>query len=454
MCVSLAGSPAHADLSDDFIFGSYGRVGISSDGEGAAGQKASIVPYGPRLAEDNYLELDLGYWAWRGENAKVKIMTGVAFGDALFHYNGQWDASMSLRQLYLEAEDIAKTGIYTWLGSRCYRGDDIYLLDFWPMDEQNTLGLGVGWRDSMTELTLHTGVNRLNNKYQFESISVPDNYYGSTSIDILDRQRSVTSLKAERRFGGNDGALGLKLRLYGEFHYLPSGTEPNGDALTNDATRDTRELPNDRGFLAGLQFGMWNFARNGHLNVWLRYATGLAAYDELAIPAAQNLDRRAVDAHEFRLAFSGNAEFPIADDLGFGIAYGGYFRNFEDGDGNEEDFDDRNEGVIAVRPELFVGLFTPAIEVSYQFSRANGLNPRSQNQDMASVWQFGLVPALTFSKDPGTYSRPQLRFIYSISKLNQAALDRYAADDPRSDKDIVHYIGARAEWWFGRGGGY
>ncbi len=440
---------AEDPLGDDFIFGSYGRIGISSDGDGAAGQNAQLVGYGPRLAEQNYLELDFGLWAFKHKHARVKIMSGLAFGDAFFHYNGDWNAQVSLRQLYLEADQLGGTGFFTWLGSRSYRGDDIYLLDFWPMDEQNTMGLAVGWRGHNREAVLHTGVNRLNQDYQFENTNIPDAFYGSTSVTVLDRQRSVTSLKLEQRWGGNDNDLGLKLRLYGEIHYLPAG-----EKLLDGSYYQTEGLPTDFGWLAGVQFGMWNFARNGHLNVWLRYASGLAAYDELAIPQAQNLDHKAIDAHEFRLAFSGNAEFKATDKLNWGIAYGGYFRNFEDGDGNDKDFDDRNEGALVIRPELFTGFFTPAVEASVQFSRANGLNPKTQNQDTAAIYQFGLVPAITFSENPGTYSRPQIRLIYSISLLNQAALDRYAAGDPRSENDVVHYLGARAEWWFGRGGGY
>ena len=44
-----------------FHFGSYGRVGISSDANGGPGRQMNIARHGPRLGEGPYLELDLYY---------------------------------------------------------------------------------------------------------------------------------------------------------------------------------------------------------------------------------------------------------------------------------------------------------------------------------------------------------------------------------------------------------
>ncbi len=43
-----------------------------------------------------------------------------------------------------------------------YRGDDIYLLDFWPLDNLNTLGGGLAYTflDDL-DVKLHAGVNQL-----------------------------------------------------------------------------------------------------------------------------------------------------------------------------------------------------------------------------------------------------------------------------------------------------
>ncbi len=49
----------------------------------------------------------------------------------------------------------------------------------------------------------------------------------------------------------------------------------------------------------------------------------------------------------------------------------------------------------------------------------------------------------------GTYSRPQIYFIYTVSRMNDDA--RIALYDPRDVRygdEVVHYLGAGVEWWF------
>ena len=430
----------------EFRFGGYGRVNVSTDGDGGRGRSSQIVPWGPRITKPGYIELDFAYGAWRAPDAKVDTVVTLALEDAFFHYTGQWESAIAVRQAYAEAYDLLIEGGFVWVGSRMVRGDDIYLLDFWPMDILNTMGAGLGWRGPREELSLHAGFNRLENAYQTQRVSVPDGEIGSADILLLDRQRTIVSAKAEQRFGGADGALGMKLRLYSELHHLPSGEM----ALPPKYT-DRWPLPDDRGWLLGAQFGMWNFARNGHLNVWLRYARGIAVNGEFGQPTGLDQDRRGIDESELRLAFAANYETSK-----LGVLAGGYLRTFSDGDANEEDFDDRVESAFSVRPTLFYGrYFTPAVEASIQLSRPNGLNPRNQQQETATITQIALIPAISFGPAPvGSYSRPQLNLIYAISFLNNAALAYYPDEDPRSAEATVHFVGIGAEWWFGRGGGY
>jgi maltoporin len=440
-----AGVPSLSAAEDSpFLFGSYGRVGLTTDGEGS-GEKPQIVAWAPRLNEGNYLELDFGYHGFKSKDARVWMMSTLALGDRFFHFDGNFDSAIAIRQAFLQADALFGTGWFTWVGSRMYRGDDIYLFDVWPMDDLNTMGAAVGWKDGRTEATLHLGLNRLDSTYQVQRVPVPANDTFAEDVTLLDRQRRLVSARLERRWGGGEGELGLKVRLHLELHHLPSGERAlPGTSIETETVRD------DLGWLVGAQLGLWNFAEGqSHLNLWLRAAGGLAAYDELAAPGSLNTERRSVDAREYRVALSGNLESGR-----LGLAYGGYTRIFLDADADEEDFDDRVEVAMAVRPQLFYGAFTPAVEASIQMMRPNGLNPRTEEQAVARVVQLGLVPALTFSEQSGTYARPQIRFIYTVSLLNQPALDLYAAEDPRADADTVHFVGLRAEWWFGRGGGY
>ena len=109
-----------------------------------------------------------------------------------------------------------------------------------------------------------------------------------------------------------------------------------------------------------------------------------------------------------------------------------------------------------IRPQLNLNSYlTPAVEASVQWSQAQGSHPVDLSNQAAQIYQFAFIPAISFSKEQlNAYSRPQLRLIYAVSLLNDAALARYPQVDPRAQHQVSHYLGARAEWWFGRGGGY
>lgn len=430
-----------------FSFGSYGRVGLSSDLEGGRGRAAQIVTYGPRLAEAPYLELDFGSRLFRQsepEATRVDAVVTLAFGDALFHYDGKFEVRSAIRQAYVEAREVFVPGDFVWVGSRMYRGDDLYLFDLWPLDDLNTVGAAVGVRGSALDVTLHLGLTRLDSVDQVQRVAVPSTGFGATEVEVLDRQRAVASLQGEFRLGLS-GATGLKLKVHTEAHHLPSGRR----RLEGGYSQST-PLPDDRGFVVGAQVGASNFSRNGHAHLFVRAATGLAAYDPSSLASGTDEDRRVSGASEYRIAFSGNVEGGL-----MALTANAYVRAFFDADGEALDFDDRVESAVCVRPTFFVGrYFTPMVELSVQAMRPNGLNPRTLTQDTATVTQLALIPALTFGEAPiGAFTRPQLRATYAVSRLDDAALALYAAEDPRSHTPIVHFLGASAEWSFGREGG-
>ena len=451
----LVAAPTSARAADApaLEFGGYGRVGLSSDLEGGQGRPAQIVPWGPRLAEEGYLELDFGARLFSASDAadatRARSLVTLALAEPFFHDDGRFTLNAAVRQALLQAENVVAAGDFVWVGSRMVRGDDLYLFDFWPMDDLNTVGAGGGVRGAAHEVSGLIGLSRPESGFTVQRVPVPSPVLGASEAEVLDRQRVIGAVRGERRFGGGPGALGYKVKAYGEVHHLPSGERRDPNDIANpDAMRP---LPDDLGWVAGLQGGLWGFGRNGHLNVFLRAAGGLAAYGAQQTPTGLDDDRRALGALELRAAYSANYEAAR-----WGLMSAGYARTFRDADGETEDFDDRVDGAVAVRPTLFVGrFFTPAVEASLQASRANGLNPRTLTQDVATVTQLSLIPALSFGEAPvGNYTRPQLRAVYSVSLVNAAARALYPEDDPRAAQATVHYLGAAAEWWFGRDGGY
>ena len=429
-------------------FGSYGRVIAGTDLRGGKPESANVVAHGPRIVEPSYLELDFAYTFRTKRDLELRPVMTLAFDSTLFHDTGEFDAQPALRNMYLDAQ-VTRT-VTAWVGSRMYRGDDIYLFDYWPLDDQNTVGGGLIYRRQQPlhdggdtlEIAAHAGVNRLLNEFQFQEIDVADPEQGATTIVQLNRQRMVLSGTVSYILAGNRNA-NIKAKMHGEVHALPSGTRKRVDGTLED-------LPSDSGYVIGAQLGAFGFAKpdtgyRRHLNLFLRYAKGLAAFDELAPPTSVGFDLTTERASELSFGLSANW------DTAFGyLQAGALSRRFIDADAPGTDYDDGWEYALAARPlaripgmpELFAGA-----DVSYQARFPRGLNPKTQRAQDPAVFQ--IAPMIVLSPmGPSGYDRPQLRVVYRAAFLNQAARDLYVPEDPRSDDSVVHFLGLQAEWWF------
>ncbi len=421
-----------------FSFGSYGRVSGAGDGHGASAKPINIVSHGTRLEESTYLELDLYYKMRPMKGVVVRTVTTLGFKDDLFHYSGDWTSAMAIRNLYLEATGLFHEGLTMWAGSRLYRGDDIYLLDYWPLDNLNTIGGGLRFRHLGIIADLHGGVNRLRDSFQHQVVPVPGLNNTSEDVTLLDRQRFIGSMKAGYSFGGRNGNLGLKVLGYGEIHRMGSGTY---NAHLDDERRI--DLPSDQGWLIGAQLGAWGFGQRAtHANLFVRYAEGLAAYGEMAVPWGFSNDRTTSGAKEFLLALSGNYEWRM-----LGVMFGGYLRYFKKAGVNEIDWDNGWEYILTARPHVSLHRnFAQAFEVSYQGKRPFGPEPRTETIQRPGITKLSVIPVVKFGK--GTYDRPQFRFVYTMALVNEGARLIYNPEDPRFDRRVQHYIGLQAEWWF------
>src|SRR6478736_5752718 len=85
--------PPPSETATGFDFGSYGRIGVGSDGRGHEGYSTNVVSHGSRLEEAPYLELNFYYSRLIGEDPlkkwRVVLVPAIAGGD-LFHYSGSF----------------------------------------------------------------------------------------------------------------------------------------------------------------------------------------------------------------------------------------------------------------------------------------------------------------------------------------------------------------------------
>jgi maltoporin len=408
------------------------------------------VGRGSRLDESNYVELELRREdTWSITNASTRIVATLAISNPIFHYNGNFDVAMALRNLYIEAKGLITPAFTLWAGSRMYRGDDIYLVDWWPLDSLNTLGAGAKYNFAKnTSVALHGGVQQPDSAFfqQNTSRPPPGNGFGSYNVEILDRQKFIGSLKATHIFPlGPTG--GVKAVAYAEAHALPSGQKETDPGVF-------QKQPGDGGFVLGAQVGLFTGQRDTHVNLYFRYAAGLPAYGEFASPFALSLDRKTSGAHDVRVAIGSNWEQGP-----FGLLSAAYVRSFRNAS-PDLDFDDVDEAIIIARPQVFFGqLGGIALEASHQIQQrgvltvpgqeAGGVPPPGapEGPTMGQVTRFGLVPFFS-PAGRGSFSRPQLRLIYVVSLRNEAARSFYAQDDVFNLRSMEHFFGVGAEWWF------
>lgn len=436
-----------------FSFGSYGRMIAATDLKGRPGRDANIVAHGSRLDEGNYVELEMrrdDYFAVT--KTATRLVATLAIASPVFHYNTDFDAKIAVRNLYIEGRNLGGTRLSVWAGSRMYRGDDIYLLNWWPLDNLNTMGGGARYDFTPdTSVALHAGAMQPNTGYFSQQVDrpMPLNQFGSAKVNILDRQKMIGSLKASHIFRvGETG--GVKAAVYSEVHQLPQGQRETAQVGTYET------LPADVGFVAGAQIGAFTGKRDTHVNLFFRYAGGLAAYGDFVTPDQLNADKTTAGAREISVALGANWEIGP-----FGLMLGGYVRSFRNAS-KGLDFGDVDEAVFALRPHFFfTELFGLALEGSVQAAQRGVLAPDTTTNADGTVSpvassggplngrliRFGVIPFLS-PAGRGDYSRPQFRLIYLVTARNQGARALYPQDDVFSLRSLEHFLGFGAEWWF------
>jgi maltoporin len=424
-------SPAATGFAPGLDYGSYGRIGVASDLDGGPGVATNVVSHGSRLEELPYVELDLYYGQEVAPPVRWRVVTTVAFSGDPFHTTGRFDADIALRNLFLQVEGVGAPWVSLWAGSRMYRGDDLYLFDYWPLDNLNLVGAGVLLRPGRFELAFAVGANRLDNDYQFQVVAQPSPTGGPTDqVVTLDRERLLTSAKLTLAIARN-----WRASLYGEAHAIGQGV------LRDPMTLAQQRLPDDHGFVLGAELS--TFTTRGWANLFVRAATGLAAYGELAVPFGLATDKRAAGARELVLAAAGGW-----DGARLGVIASAYARYFQPADDATYSRDRFWEGIVAARPQLALARYlAAAAEVSIQARASDSLDPSAGQPDSASVVKLTAMPAVV-TLAPGVLGRPQLRVVYTVSLLDAGARRELARRDARLGDDLIQYLGVQAEWWF------
>jgi hypothetical protein len=316
-------------------------------------------------------------------------------------------------------------------------------LNWWPLDNQNTIGGGVGapvWKTDQYETILqgHFGMQRLDNAYQFQEIPVVAPFgFGSVNVTKLDRPRTIESIKATQFIRPTGGGSGFKVIVYGEAHQVAAGT------YLDTNTNIEKPLPSDTGWLLGSQLTYFTGHRDTYASLFMRHSRGIAAYDPLEAPVTFALDRTTSGASETRIALAGNWESDIV-----GLTAAAYVRFFRDGSPAETTTQKYDEGTVVARPSVFLGdYFGVSVEGSYQQRRIAIVLPDADGPLTASVTKLGVMPYFS-PAGRGTFKRPQIRLLYVASFRDSGAQKLYPAQDVFASRKTEHFLGVGAEWWF------
>ncbi len=431
-----------------FEFGSYGRVYAASDLRGGTARGTNVVAFGPRIVDEgNYAELELRREDKWNERVKGRVVATLALFPPFFHFTGKPEQAIGVRNLYAQG---TYDNVTMWAGSRMYRGDDVYLLNWWPLDNQNTVGGGIGaplYKSTAvpggspqyeTIVQLHAGQQRLDNPYQFQQVPVVAPFgFGTVDVTKLDRPRTIETLKLTQFIRPSGGPGGFKAILYGELHQLSAGT------YSDPLTKIDRGLPEDSGWMLGSQLTYFTGRRDTYASLVMRHARGIASYDPLAVPITFALDRTTSGASETQIAISGNYEQEE-----FSILWAAYVRFFRDGSPTATTTAKYDEGAAVVRPSVFLGdYFGISLEGSYQQRRLATLQPGTNDPLNASVTKLGVIPYFS-PAGRGTYKRPQIRLLYVASFRDSATRALYPVEDVFNQRSTEHFLGIGAEWWF------
>ena len=434
----------------EFVFGSYGRTQFELDPGGNRASAPLVVDPGPRLLQEDYAEFDFLYDMRHEGGLESRVLFTLALFGPFAHYDGNFaDQALAVRNLYAEVGGIsdALEGLNLWVGSRMYRGDDVYLLDTWPLDELNTVGGGASYRTGGLEGRVHAGVNRLDDSFQWQAVDSTASPVGTRSQVVLDRQRFLSSGRLEYAEDELLGDLGAKAVAYGEYHRLPEGERVPAEFLDNQTPTEPVEgiletLPADSGWVLGGQLGIFESDTANHLNLFVRWAQGLAAYGELGVPAITAPDGTAAGAQQLSAALSGNWETNRV-----GVMAGAHLSRFINAHPEIDGFDEALEATAVVRPAIFVtDYFHQAFELSYQHRYPFALDPETGEHHQPMVWQLSILEILSFGR--GSYERPQLRLGYTVAFSNEDAQQAFPVGDQRRPEPVEHVLSIGAEWWF------
>lgn len=438
-------SPLPAQDRVDFFM--YGRIGIgwSHTGQVIAGRYMNLGDrraIGGRFEEGDYLEPGFRVHILKGEkegdtkvdlvmDAEVFSEDGSMFSDLA--NGGINQLHIAPEQMYIQAQNLFTRGFTLWTGARLYRKNDVHIADYFYFDNLPSQGIGVMYKGLDAAVLVNTGSSPFFQADLNQGLPAP------AMPDIVKRMRTMFVAGYSLPFGpGSTYVKGLA-----EFHEVPKSRDANRDAPAN-------VNPADIGWSFGAKLHL-DLGRDQFNDFSVRYGGGIANGTASGRSSFDTFGQAAPDG-----TYKGAAGVEVVEhflwNVGTIFSLNGY-ATFHYDQGStaykpatpaEVKPNKRTDFAVGVRPVFYLHKnFQLLGEATYQLRKDEG-------QAMGSAVKLSIAPTVVPTGEPGFWTRPHIRAIYTLGLYNQAAVDQLMSPYLQTvgATKVGHFIGTRAEWWF------
>ncbi|QCK14212.1 maltoporin [Mangrovivirga cuniculi] len=439
--------------------GSYGRIGIgwTPDISSVSGRRLNLSRMGSiggRMEEQDYLEIGLAFKMEPFKQTRDSIEINVQLRAAVFTRGAAYFGSSStsgfngltlvLPELYVEGKNVFTKDLNIWVGNRFYRGNDVHMADYFYFNDHSGQGAGIEYKKSRFNVIFVSSSDTTS--------TVPPYFYlnyftGTPSLEI--RNRIVYALEQDLQLGKHS-----LITFLGEYHRI-------GDPSDNPAVQGSLEsFPGDYGWVIGAKYQHnvlpYEFLRDGSFNQFaIRYGSGIAnGGDGGSSRTWETFGAVDTTNFQFRNAYSWHIVNHFLLDFSDKFSLNGYgIFNYNQGAAKtkgeaetylgKEVFNRKKDLTFGLKGVNYItDIFHWQTEIHY-----------SQRQQGTSSWyrvtKLSFVPTIALRGQRSVWSRPHIRFIYSIARFNQAAQqDQFSPFlQLTGPKEWGHFFGVRAEWW-------
>lgn len=442
-------------------FGSYGRVGVdwSFVNGGSIGRRLNLNNMGSiggRLEEQDYLELApvLHFKPFK-ENDPTMINVQLRFAvysRSLSLFGNSSTSSLggltlALPEIFAEARNINNSGVNVWIGSRLYRGPDVHIADYFYFNDHSGQGFGIELRNTRFCTIFVSSTDTSSN--------LPPYFYlnfqtGTPGLAL--RQRVVFNLEHDIVFSEKQ-----TLTLLGEFHRMGDADSPVEISPYAGDSTVVLNYPSDFGYVFGVQHvSVLGESGSGQYNrIALRYGARIANGGDGGISktsftfGAPNLDEM-----NFKNAYSISLVDEVFLNLSENNAFNGYLIFTKSKGGAETDglaetyfgrevYNSKKDFTIGFRDTHF---FTDKFHVIGELHYSNR---KDGTDEPYAMTKLSLAPTFVPAGQKSAWARPQLRFVASLARYNNAAKENLYSPylGFTGPKQWGYYFGVKAEWW-------